>query len=157
MSSSYMDETNPVSGEETFMASGKILMPTKTSPFHVTPLGITLSLRYNALADIRSSRSPPSSSMWSHSVASTSEPFTPQIHNVTITYVPMIPTFYVASSAPIVSAVIVSSVVTIVARPSVGPTSGGPSASTSGVVNLASSVPPSSGSFPAGWTYVQYM
>jgi len=77
MSSSDMDDTNPIPGEETFMASGEIPIPTETSPFRVTPLGITFPLSYNDLADIIGSRSPLTSSMWSRTITLTSEPFTP--------------------------------------------------------------------------------
>jgi len=52
MSSFDMDETNPITNEESFMASGGIHIPTETSPFRVTSLGITLPLHYNALVDI---------------------------------------------------------------------------------------------------------
>lgn len=72
MSSSNMDETNPISGEETLMESSEIPIPMETSPFRVTPLGITLPLRYHALVDIMSSRSPLTSSMWSHTITPTS-------------------------------------------------------------------------------------
>ena len=153
MSSSDMDETNPVSGEETFMKSGKIPIPAETLPFHVIPLGVTFPLRYRALADIMSSMSPPTSSMSSYTVAPTSKPFIPQIHNVSVTSVPTVVIVCVASLAPTVSAVAASSVVTTVAGPSVGPTSGGSSTSTSGVVNPTNSVPPSSDSISVGWIY----
>lgn len=105
MPSSNMDETNPISGEDTFMASGEIPIPTKTSPFRVTPLGITLPLHDHALDDIMSSMSPLTSSMWSRTVTPTSEPFMPQIQNMTVTSILTISIVCVASSAPTISAV----------------------------------------------------
>lgn len=130
------------------MESGEIPVPLETSPFHVTPLGITLHLRYNSLADIMGSRSPLTSSMWSRTITLTWEPFTPQIHNVTVTSVPTIPTVDVASSAPIISVITAFSIVTTISIPSPGPTNSGPSAPTSGVVNHTLSAPPSFGSIP---------
>lgn len=103
MSSSDMDETNPIPGEETFMESSEIPISMKTSPFRVTPLGITLPLRYHALADVMSSISLLMSSMWSRTVTPTLEPFTPQIHNVIVTSIPIIPTICVASSTLVVN------------------------------------------------------
>ena len=77
MSSSNMHETNPILGEETLMASSEIPVSPETSPFHVTPLGVMLPLCYNSLADIMDSISPLMSSMWSHTITPTSEPFMP--------------------------------------------------------------------------------
>ena len=148
MSSSNMDDTSPITNEESFVTSGEIPIPTETSPFHVTSLGITLSLRYNALADIMDSRSPLTSSMWSRTVTPTSRSFTPQIHNVTS--VPTMPTICVASTAPAISAANASSVVTTVARPLAGPSHSGPAAPISGVVYPSLSAPPSSSSILAG-------
>lgn len=76
---------------------------------------------------------------------------------MTVTSVPTIPTICVASLAPIVSVVVVSLVLIIIARPSIGPTSGGASALAFGVVNPTNIVPPPSSSIPTGWMYDQYM
>lgn len=157
MSSSDMDETNLVSGEQTLMVSGEIPIPTETSPFCVTPLRITLLLRYHALADVMSSRSLLTISMWSRTITLTWEPFMPQIHNVTVTSILTILTVCVASLTPVVNAITAFLVVTTVARPSASPLSSGLPTSTSSVVNTTLIAPPSSGSIPAGGAYDQYL
>ena len=154
MSFSNVDDTSPITSEESFMTSGEIPIPTETSPFHVTSFGIMLPLRYNALTDIMGSRSPLKSSMLSRIVTPTSGSFTPHIHNVTS--VPTIPTICVASSTPAVSVITASSVVTTIAGPSAGPSHIGPAAPVSGVVDPSLSAPPSSGTIPIGRAYDQY-
>lgn len=148
MSSSDMDDTSPIMSEESFVMSGEIPILTETSPFRVTSLGITLPLRYNALDDIMGSMCPLTSSMWSRTITLTSGSFTPQIHNVMS--VPTMPTIFVASIAPAVSAATASSMVTTIARPSAGPSHSGPAAPIFGVVDPSLSAPPSYGPIPAG-------
>lgn len=143
-------EESPITSKESIVTSGEIPIPMETSPFCVTPLDVTLPLRYKALRDVMGSRTPLTSSMWSHTVTPTSEPFTPQIHNVSVTSVPTIPTVCVASSAPLVGVVTASSIVTTVAGPSSESANSGPSTSTSGVVDPTLNAPPSSGFIPTG-------
>jgi len=97
-----------------------------------------------------SSRTPPTSSMWSHTVTPTSKSFIPQIHNVPVTSILTIPTFCVASSTPVVGAVTASSVVTATTRPSSGLAYSGPSASVPRVVDPMLGAPPSSTSILVG-------
>ena len=156
MSSSYMDETTPVTGEENLVSSGQNPLPMEGFPFH-SGLGVTFPLGYHALFDIMSSMSLNRSSVWSRTIAPTLEPFILWIHNVSITSIPSMPTICVASTVPTVSVVVASSVVTTIIGPLVELTSGGPSASTSGIVNPTGSIPLSSGSILAGWSYEQYM
>lgn len=72
MSSSDMEDTSPITSEESVVTSGEIPTSTETTPFRITPLGVTLPLRYKALRDVMSSRTPPTSSMWSHTITPTS-------------------------------------------------------------------------------------
>ena len=156
MSSSDMEETSPVTGEENLVSSREIPLPSEGFPFH-SGLGVTLLLHYCTLSDIMSSMSLNRSSVWSCAITPTSEPFIPQIHNVSVTSVPSMPTVCVASTTHAVSAIIVSLVVTFVTGPSVEPASSGPSSSVSRVINPTGSSPLSFGSILAGWSYEQYM
>jgi len=157
MSSSDMEDTSPVTSEESVATSGEIPTSTETTPFRITSLGVTLPLGYKALRDVMSSRTPPTSSMWSHTITPTSESFIPQIHNVPVTFVPTIPIVCVASSTPVLGVVTTSSVVTTTTRPSSGSAYSGPSTSVSGVVDPTLGAPPSSSSIPAGGAYDEYL
>lgn len=44
MPSSDMDDTSPITSEESVVMSGEIPIPMETTPFRVTPLGVTLPL-----------------------------------------------------------------------------------------------------------------
>ena len=136
MSSSDMEDISPVTSEESVAMSSGIPTAMEATPFPSTPLGVTLPLRYNALRDVMSSRTPSTSSIWSQTITPTTTPFTPQIHNTSITSVPTIPTVCVASSTPVVS---------------------GPLASAYGVVDPTSNVPLSYGSILAEGPYDQYL
>jgi len=131
-----MEEVSPITTEEFVATSGEILTATEATPVGSTPLTGRVPARYKALKDIMSSRTPSTSSIWSQTITPTSEPFTPQVHNVSVTSVPTIPTVCVASSAPVVS---------------------GPSASASRVVDPTSNVPLSSSSILAEGPYDQYL
>ena len=96
-----------------------------TPPFSVTPLGVTLPLRYRALRDVMGSRNSSSGTMWDHNITPTTGSFIPQIHNTVVTLVPTIPTVRVASSALVVSAIMASSIVTTISSLSHGSVNSG--------------------------------
>ena len=146
MYSSDMEDVSPITTDESVATSGEIPTATEATPVRSTPLGERLPKRYKALRDIMSSRTPSTSSIWSHTVAPTSESFIPQIHNVSVTSIPTIPMVCVASLTPVVSA---SSVMATAHS--------GPSAPRPEVVDPTLNVPLSFGSIPAGGPYDQYL
>ena len=132
MSSSDMEEVSPITTEESVATSGEIPTAMEATPISSNPLTGRVPARYKALKDILSSRTPSTSSILSQTITPTKEPFTPQIHNMSVTSIPTIPTVCVDSSTPVVI---------------------GPSTSASGVVDATSNVPLSSGSIPTEGPY----
>lgn len=150
MASSDMEDTSPVASETPVVSSIETPIPATSpiisTPYTVTPLCVTVPLRYRALRDAMGSRNSSSGTMWDHNIIPTMGYFVSQVHNTIVTSVPTNPTICVASSTPVASAVTASLIITTVASPSRGPVHSGQSAHTSRVV----SAPPSSGAIPAG-------
>jgi len=152
MASSDMEDTSPVSSGTPVMSSIETPIPATSpvisTPYTVTPLGITVPARYRSLRDAMGSAS--SSSMWDNNIVPTTGPFVSQVHHTAVTSVPTNPTVCVASSTPVASAVTASSVVTTVAGPSRGPARSGQSAHTARVLHPASGALPFSDAISAG-------